>query len=142
MAQADRICRRNQVRLTPIRKQVLTLIWQSHKPLGAYDIIAMLSNETKTVAPPTVYRAIDFLREQGLVHRIASRNAFVGCSQQQENRKCQFLLCRECGIAVELDSNQLVASIESSARQLGFSVDDETIEISGWCPKCKPLQEK
>ena len=81
LAEAEAICARQGLRLTALRKRVLELVWASHKPLGAYDILGVLSDEDgRRAAPPTVYRALDFLLENGLVHRIASLNAFVGCS--------------------------------------------------------------
>lgn len=77
---ARHICQQHNARLTPTRQRVLELIWQSHRPLGAYDVLAQLAAEGQNAAPPTVYRALDFLQQHGLVHRIASLNAFVGCA--------------------------------------------------------------
>ena len=81
LEQATAICAKRGARLTPIRRRVLELIWASHKPSGAYDILEALSQESrgKRIAPPTVYRALDFLLEQGLIHRLESLNAFIGC---------------------------------------------------------------
>lgn len=72
LAEARAICQARNARLTPIRQRVLELIWESHKPLGAYDLLGMLAQEGHNAAPPTVYRALDFLQQYGLVHRIAS----------------------------------------------------------------------
>src|SRR3546814_13619005 len=84
LAEADSLCARQGVRLTALRKRVLELVWQSHKPLGAYDILAQLTEQDgRRAAPPTVYRALDFLLENGLVHRIASLNAFIGCNHPE-----------------------------------------------------------
>jgi Fur family zinc uptake transcriptional regulator len=80
LSEADTLCAQKGLRLTALRRRVLELVWQSHKPLGAYDILAVLSEQDgRRAAPPTVYRALDFLLENGLVHRISSLNAFVGC---------------------------------------------------------------
>ena len=80
LAEAEALCAKQGTRLTTLRKRVLELVWASHKPLGAYDILGVLSEEDgRRAAPPTVYRALDFLLENGLVHRIASLNAFIGC---------------------------------------------------------------
>jgi len=80
LAEAETICARQGLRLTALRKRVLELVWASHKPLGAYDILGVLSDEDgRRAAPPTVYRALDFLLENGLVHRIASLNAITDC---------------------------------------------------------------
>lgn len=137
LSQARQTCLASGARLTAIRERVLQLIWQSHKPLGAYDIIAMLSDQQKVVAPPTVYRALEFLLDQGLVHRIASLNAFVGCSLHNREHISQFLLCRGCGIAIEMDSRAINQAIQQNADTYGFVVDKETIEVSGLCQRCQ-----
>lgn len=137
LQRARQVCQKNKVRLTPIREKVLELIWQSHKPLGAYDILGMLSKEGQTAAPPTVYRALDFLLAQGLVHRIASQNAFIGCSLSSHPHVSQFLLCRDCGVAIEIEAPAITDAIAENAHQYGFSIDQNTIEISGLCQCCQ-----
>ena len=79
MAVADELCAKRGARMTELRRRVLNLIWDSHAPVGAYAIMDMLKREGRNAMPPTVYRALDFLQEQGLIHRIASLNAFIGC---------------------------------------------------------------
>lgn len=137
LKRARDVCRANSVRLTPTREKVLCIIWQSHKPLGAYDILALLSEPDKIVAPPTVYRALDFLISQGLIHRIASLNAYIGCSSPENEHLSQFLLCRQCGIALEMASGAIDNAIQDNASQYGFHIDNETIEISGLCRPCQ-----
>lgn len=141
MKVARKVCQEAKVRLTPTREKVLFLIWQSHKPLGAYDIIAQLSAQEsdgkKVVAPPTVYRALEFLLEQGFIHRIASLNAFVGCSIHNSDHISQFLLCRECGIAIEMESEAINEAVRQNAETYGFAIDTETIEVIGLCTCCQ-----
>lgn len=137
LERAKKVCQENNARLTPIREKVLELIWQNHNPLGAYDILAMLGKDGKAAAPPTVYRALDFLVAQGLVHRIASQNAFVGCSLSSHSHVSQFLLCRDCGVAIEIEAPAITKAIASNADQYGFSIDTDTIEISGLCQCCQ-----
>jgi len=142
MAIARKTCLEAGVRLTPTREQVLFLIWQSHKPLGAYDIIAQLSEHKhqlskKVVAPPTVYRALEFLLEQGFIHRIASLNAFVGCSLHRAEHMSQFLLCSACGIAIEMASDSINQAIRQKADSFGFAIKAETIEVIGLCSCCQ-----
>ena len=79
IAHAEAQCAARAQRLTPIRRQVLETLLASHNPLGAYEIIDRLADKAARPAPITVYRALDFLRDNGLVHRIESRNAFVAC---------------------------------------------------------------
>jgi Fur family zinc uptake transcriptional regulator len=134
---AAELCHSRQLRLTPIRELVLKLIWQSHKPLGAYDILPALAEAGFNSAPPTVYRALDFLQEQGLVHRIASLNAFMGCSHPEDQCHNSFLICKQCHSAVELESPSISKAVQKTAAAIGFEVESETIEIAGTCPACQ-----
>ncbi|QIB50373.1 Fur family transcriptional regulator [Pseudomonas sp. OIL-1] len=135
---AEQLCAQAGVRFTVLRKRVLELVWQSHKPLGAYDILEALAREDdRRAAPPTVYRALDFLLEQGLVHRIASLNAFIGCASPEHRHEGQFLICRSCRIAIELDQPAIRDAIAASAASLGFAVEGETVEITGLCAQCQ-----
>lgn len=138
LADADKVCERLGVRLTALRKRVLELVWQSHKPLGAYDILAVLSDaDGRRAAPPTVYRALDFLLENGLVHRIASLNAFIGCTQPEHAHEGQFLICTQCHSAIELESSAISQAVLASAADLGFKVHTQTIEVVGVCQHCQ-----
>lgn len=137
LAQAARLCRDRGARLTPLRARVLEIVWQSHKPLGAYDMLAVLAQEGRCAAPPTVYRALDFLLEQGLVHRLSSLNAFVGCSRPGHAGSGQFLICQSCGNAAELNDGGVERAITRSATAHGFDINRPTVEISGVCPECR-----
>ena len=136
MATAIRVCKRRGVRLTALRQRVLELVWSSHKPLGAYAILEVLHADGRSAAPPTVYRALEFLQGQGLVHRIASLNAFVGCSDPLDLHAGQFLICRNCGCAAELNDRNIETTICNSAHHLGFFVQHQIIEVIGLCPHC------
>ena len=141
LAEADALCSRHGVRLTSLRRRVLELVWQSHKPLGAYDILAVLSEQDgRRAAPPTVYRALDFLLENGLVHRIASLNAFVGCDHPEHAHQGQFFICRHCRAAIELEQPAISESILASAANLGFKVEGQTVEVVGLCTSCQEAQ--
>ncbi|EWC42372.1 transcriptional repressor [Pseudomonas stutzeri] len=138
LAEADSLCTRQGVRLTALRKRVLELVWQSHKPLGAYDILAVLSEQDgRRAAPPTVYRALDFLLENGLVHRIASLNAFIGCNHPEHPHQGQFLICRHCHTAIELEQPAIAEAIVAAAGSVGFTVEGQTVEVVGLCATCR-----
>ena len=138
LAEADAICARQGLRLTALRRRVLELVWQSHKPLGAYDILGVLSEQDgRRAAPPTVYRALDFLLENGLVHRIASLNAFMGCNRPEHAHQGQFLICRECHVAIELEHPAVSSAIVEAATEVGFTVEAQTVEIVGLCATCR-----
>src|SRR5690554_7872598 len=140
LADARTICRQQNARLTAIREQMLELIWQSHKPLGAYDILARLGEEGHNAAPPTVYRALDFLQQYGLVHRIASLNAFIGCAHAGEHHTGMFLICRSCGNALELTDAAVSKAIHDAASAEAFISESITLEIAGLCPRCQAEQ--
>lgn len=138
LAEAESLCAKQGTRLTALRKRVLELVWASHKPLGAYDILAVLSEEDgRRAAPPTVYRALDFLLENGLVHRIASLNAFIGCIHPGELHQGQFLICKACHAAIELELPSISEAIASGARAVGFAVENQTVEVVGLCAGCQ-----
>nr|WP_314492791.1 zinc uptake transcriptional repressor Zur [uncultured Pseudomonas sp.] len=138
LTEADDLCARQGLRLTALRRRVLELVWQSHKPLGAYDILAVLSEQDgRRAAPPTVYRALDFLLENGLVHRIASLNAFIGCTHPEHAHQGQFLICKSCHVALELEQASISEAILASAAEVGFSVENQTVEVVGLCGNCR-----
>jgi len=138
LAAAARLCAERGARLTPLRRRVLELVWRSHAPIGAYDILEALAAEQGPTAPPTVYRALDFLLAQGLVHRIESLNAFVGCVHPDGSHGGQFLICDDCGAAAEVHDPRVDAAVARRAEELGFTVARKTIEVRGLCPACGP----
>lgn len=136
LARAEAVCAERGLRLTAIRRRVLELIWASHRPTKAYDLLAAISDERNGAAPPTIYRALDFLLDAGLVHKIESQNAFIGCAIAHDRNPPKFFICRECGQAAEIQSCEIDAAITSEAEQAGFAVDHQTIEVEGLCTAC------
>jgi Fur family zinc uptake transcriptional regulator len=135
---AEAICASRNERLTPMRRRVLQALLASHAPLGAYELIDRLSVRGARVAPVTVYRALDFLREQGLAHRIESRNAFIACVHNHESGEpVVFLICEKCGTVGEAASATVAETIKSASRSAGFTPRTPVIEISGICAHCK-----
>ena len=137
VAAAETLCSRQGLRFTPLRRRVLELVWSSHKPVGAYALLDQLRNEDLGSAPPTVYRALDFLIENGLIHRIERMNAFVGCSHPGESHRGFFLICGDCGNAEELESAGVADTIAASARRRGFDAREMTLEVTGTCAACR-----
>ena len=136
MANAEKVCQQRSQRFTKIRRRVFELVWQQHKPIGAYEVLEKLQQDGRA-APPTVYRALDFLLELGLVHRIASLNAYVGCIHPEYPHEGQFLICTSCRSYAELDMLSINSAIDRSARDSGFEVHQHTVEIMGLCPRCR-----
>jgi Fur family transcriptional regulator, zinc uptake regulator len=143
MAVAEAVCERHGQRLTPIRRKVLSVLLGSHKPLGAYEIIDRLAPKMAgrlgpRPAPITAYRALEFLRENGLVHRIESRNAFVACVHNHaEGELVVFLICEDCGAVGEASSTEVATTLASAARAAGFAPRSPVIEITGVCSHCR-----
>lgn len=135
--QAERQCQRRGVRFTPIRRRVLEMISASPGGLKAYDLLDKLAAEHGAARPPTVYRALDFLIEQGLVHRIESLNAYVACPCPEHRHGFQLLICRHCGRVEELHLDEVSAQLSKRAADLGFQVERQTIELLGACDACR-----
>jgi len=137
MQLAERICRERGGRMTTHRRSVLAAITASDKPLGAYDIMATLRAEQPKIAPPTVYRALDFLLAAGLVHKLETLHAYVGCGHPDHPHFTQFLICDDCGNVDELHSATVGGSLDEAARSQGFKPDHSTVEVVGRCANCQ-----
>ncbi|MDA5194295.1 transcriptional repressor [Govanella unica] len=135
---AERICEKNGARLTDIRRHVLELVWTRHKPITAYEVLDLLKAERRNAAPPTVYRALDFLLEQRLIHRIESLNAFIGCASPDAAHRGGFFICSSChGVEEIRDSELLRKAIRHEADEVDFTVTSTMIEIMGLCATCR-----
>ena len=138
LAHAETLCAERSQRLTPIRRQVLEVLLESHKPLGAYEIMDRAAVTGGRPAPITIYRALDFLRDNGLVHRIESRNAFVACvNNHATGELVVFLICEHCGAVGEAASAAVADQLKSAAAAAGFTPKAPVIEISGICAHCR-----
>ncbi len=138
LTNARQICEQAQLRLTPLREQVLQLIWQSHKPLGAYQLIDMLAEVSeRRIAPPTVYRALDFLLDIGLIHRINSLNAYIGCPSPDIGHPSYFLICTQCETASEHQEVSLGKEIDALGTKAGFTIEKQWLEVLGICNECR-----
>jgi Fur family zinc uptake transcriptional regulator len=137
---AGAICQARGARLTDLRRQVLGLILDAEAPTGAYDLLDRLRTTRHGAAPPTVYRALDFLLEHGLIHRVERLSAFVGCVAhapgEDAGHAAQFLICRTCGRVTELEDHELAHALADAAEKLGFTVNTATIEAEGMCATC------
>lgn len=134
---ASEVCVQRGLNLTPIRRRVLEIVWRAHEPIGAYDILAELSKERDKVAPPTVYRALEFLIDAGLVHRIDSLNAFIGCDEPARAHIAQFLVCRQCHRVVEIDDPDINRLLAERSLAAGFRIEPTSLEIKGLCGDCE-----
>lgn len=138
LAQIDDVCVARGLRLTPLRREVLELVLQAQKPVGAYDLLAKLTaKDGRPAAPPTVYRSLDFLLEQGFIHRLASINAFIPCCHPREGHQAAFLICEQCHRVQETSAANLVQTLGELAQHGHFVPKTTLIEISGVCAGCQ-----
>ena len=136
---AGAICARRDARLTSLRRQVLGLVLEARAPVGAYDLLEGLRGRRRGAAPPTVYRALDFLMAQGLIHRVERLSAFVGCvAGDNHAHAAQFLICRDCGGVTELEDHGVADALAEAAARAGFSIAGATVEAEGRCSGCAP----
>ena len=138
LARAERVCAERGVRLTSQRRRILELVAASHTAIGAYEIVNRLADDGRRPAPITVYRALDFLIEQGLVHRLSSLNAYMACLHAGEHEGGQFLICKQCGAVAELSSDTIDRAIREGARASAFQVTTPMVEVTGICLHCSP----
>ena len=138
LAHAEALCVKRGERLTPMRRKVLEALTASHNPLGAYEIIEQVAVQGPRPAPITIYRALDFLTTQGLVHRIESRNAFLACiNNHAADAPVVFLICEHCGAVGEAPSTAVAETLNAAAKSAGFSPKSPVIEITGVCKHCR-----
>jgi Fur family zinc uptake transcriptional regulator len=146
LERAEALCQTRGVQLTPLRREVLRLVLEAEAPIGAYALLDQLKASRAKAAPPTVYRALDFLLEQGLIHRLERLNAFMGCAEALDghghhhdhahDHPHQFLICRGCGATREISDHAVAEAISAAAAKAGFSAARSTVEIEGYCGKC------
>jgi Fur family transcriptional regulator, zinc uptake regulator len=137
LARAADLCARRGARLTAQRRRVLELVWSGHSAVKAYDLLDELGRGAASAKPPTVYRALDFLIAHGLVHRLESMNAYVGCPDPDGRHEGQFLICDDCGLVRELRAPRLERAIAAQAADAGFAVTQQTVEVRGTCRSCR-----
>lgn len=137
LARAEAITQAAGVRLTPVRRRVLEILLEEHKALGAYDVLARLATEGFGNQPPVAYRALEFLVEHGLAHRIQRLNAFTACSHIGHAHAPAFLICRNCATVAEAEAAPARAALDRAAGALGFAIERTTIEALGLCPVCQ-----
>ncbi len=132
LARAEQAC---ASRFTKQRKEVLSCVAESHTAVGAYDVIERMAAHGPRPAPITVYRALDFLLEHNLVHKIESRNAFVACACEHKNAQPALLICDACGNVDEIIQPENL-ELQTAAKAHGFAIKRAVIELSGLCKEC------
>ena len=136
-AQVEQSCAIKGLHLTPLRRQILSIVAQAPAPLGAYAIIEELSREQhKAVAPPTVYRTLEFFLENGFLHKVESRNAYAPCEHLGHDHHGILLICERCGRTDEIENASFDKLLQATAAKAGFVTQRQVVEIEGLCESC------
>lgn len=134
------LCANNGAQLTPLRRTVLALVLQAPSPATAYQLLDRLKQTRPGAAPPTIYRALDFLMDQKLVHRIERLNAFIPCTDAQHAHghahAAQFLICTTCGTVAEIEDPRISQALAEAAAAQGFHPAHAVVELNGTCAAC------
>ncbi len=137
VAKVEQYCIKRGARMTPIRRQVLELVLAYSNVVKAYEILEDLKKLRENVAPPTVYRALDFFVEIGVLHRAESLNGFVFCSHFDEQHTSVILNCNRCGKIEEMAAQEPVDILLAFCRERGFEVQEGPLVLSGECRACQ-----
>lgn len=137
---AEHLCLARGARLTPIRRKVLELIWSNHKAVKAYDLLERIKPFEYAAKPATVYRALEFLMEQGLIHRVESLNAFIGCVCSERQHEQILLICKRCEEVEERPAPEVMNALSREIVRAGFVVHHKAIEVHGICGRCAEEQ--
>ena len=137
LAAADGLCRERGARFTSMRREVYAFLLEQTAPLSAYDILAQIEKRVhRKLAPPTVYRALEFLLEQGLIHRLESTHAYLTCDHPGEHHQSLYLVCTVCGTTQELDGDPVSHVLADQARAVRFRPQRQVMELQGLCRNC------
>jgi Fur family zinc uptake transcriptional regulator len=107
--------------------------------MGAYEILDQLASDGFGSKPPVVYRALEFLINSGLTHKIERLNAYVACTHPSPDQAHipAFLICRACRAVSESEARMANGHLETAAQKAGFSIERTAVEAEGLCPACQ-----
>jgi len=137
LAYADKSVREAGLRLTPVRRRALEVLLENHRAMGAYDVLKRLAKDGFGNQPPVAYRALDFLVENGLAHRVRRLNAYMACMHPETDHAPLFLICRECGAVAESVAPNVHNEIATAASIVNFAPERVNVEVLGLCPACR-----
>ncbi|MBD3679686.1 MAG: transcriptional repressor [Rhodobacteraceae bacterium] len=136
LSQAEHHAAAAGLRLTPVRRRALEILLEEHRALGAYEVLERLAEDGFGNQPPVAYRALDFLVEHGLAHRVRRLNAYAACMHPGEPHAPAFFICSECRAVAEAPEAAIRAEMEAAAARIGFRIDRVNVEALGLCPAC------
>ncbi|MCQ9617485.1 transcriptional repressor [Paenalcaligenes niemegkensis] len=133
---AEQLCKKRGKRLTPIRREVLELLLRQQRSLKAYELLELFRQDQPGAAPPTVYRALEFLTDEGLIHRLDAVNAWTACADAAGHPHDLLIVCTNCGAVAELSAPSLSAQLAACVEQAGFTLSGLETELQALCKKC------
>ena len=136
VAAARAHCEAEGLKLTPTREKVLRILLKEHRAFGAYEVLEHLKDDGLSAQPPTAYRALEFLVEQGFAHKIERLNAFIACGHPGESHTPAFLICKSCNAVAEAPSEPMRANLQTVAGAVQFKIENTVVEAEGTCPNC------
>jgi Fur family zinc uptake transcriptional regulator len=139
-AQALLLCKQKNLRMTQLRKRILSLIIYALKPMSAYALVSLYKESGTTITATTVYRTLDFLEENGLVHRLATRNAYISCLMPGHSFHGQFWICQGCDVVLEMHTKEITSAIDTCASSQDFLAKGQVVEVIGLCKICQNYQ--
>lgn len=137
LERAGQIVSERGLRLTPVRRRVLEILLEDHRAMGAYEVLDRLAEDGFSSQPPVAYRALDFLVENGLAHRVRRLNAFAACMHAGHEHEPVFFICEACQTVAEAPQEKVRRSVARLAEEIGFAVSHTSVEVVGLCPKCR-----
>jgi Fur family zinc uptake transcriptional regulator len=138
---AQEVAQEKGARLTPVRQRALEILLEEHRAMGAYEVLDRLAADGFGNQPPVAYRALEFLVENGLAHRVRRLNAFAACMRPGEDHAPVFLICRDCGEVAEAGADEVRSALLAAAARHNFTVERATVEALGLCPRCAQTPE-
>jgi Fur family transcriptional regulator, zinc uptake regulator len=135
--QVERHCKQRGLRLTPTRRRVLEMVLAADGPVKAYDLLDQLKSEQPKAAPPTIYRALEFLLDNHFIHRLETLNAFVSCFHPDDKHHGQFLICDRCESVTEIHDPAIERLLREAAQAHQFRPSRQVLEIYGFCSNCR-----
>lgn len=134
---AQALCESRGKRLTPLRRRVLEILLIQGRSVKAYELLEMMRDVQQGAAPPTVYRALEFLVEEGLAHRLDAINAWAACHDAGGTPHDLLVVCTQCGAVAELSDPELTKQLAETVASAGFRLSGHETELRGLCRACE-----
>lgn len=141
ISQAEEHCRSRGSRLTEKRKHILSALVKSGKALSAYELIDYCKDAySENIPAMSVYRILDFLQGEHLVHKLKLTNKYVACSHitcDHPHEVPQFLICDQCNQVKEISiGRSLINKIKEDVEDAQYQLLSTQIELSCLCQSC------